>query len=269
MAYEQWTVDGYDLSTLAHDIITYDGLDDVPDLKIEDTDMPQGHGVIPGVAYFGAGRKAVSMMVNTVREDGTTANTPDGKRAIYDENLDRLLKVFYRPNLLDVRRVLSGGETRQAWARTVTGIKPQRVGLSAGRVVFDLQLPYSFWQDYQNRSEVVGVGNDQLLAAFDGATAPLNELDFEITGPATNPRITNAQGDWVQINEAIPANVVVTLKNSDMSVNGASLANISHEGDPRWLTLWPSLGGVSVSFSASGTDATTSLRVRGRRKWLR
>lgn len=269
MAFEKWVVNGYDLSSLAHEILTYDGLDDVPDMVVEDVPRAQDHGVDPGVGYFGVGRKAVSMLVRTTAVDGTTASTPDGQRAIYDANLDTLMRVFYRRKLLDVQRTLSDGTTRRADCRVVSGIQPKTVGLSAGMVAFDLQLPYSFWEATEDVEQFVpGTLSNYALVAFKNATAPLNELEYDIIGPALNPRITDPEtGAWVQVNGSIASGVTVTLKNKDQTVTGASLTAVDHQGDPRWLTLYPSPSGVLMTFNGGNPDAR--LVVRGRPKFLR
>jgi len=268
MATETWEVDGQNLSRYAFDIRTFDGLDDVPDIVSEDVEQPQGHGITPGVPYFGPGRKAVSMNVSTADPTtGVRPSTVDAMRANFDKNLDTLLRIFYRRKLLTVRRTLSDGSVRVAKCRTVSGIKPKTIGIADAIVVFDLQLPYSFWEDENNVTATVGVGNNQALAQFATATAPLNELEFDIAGPATNPRITDPEtGAWVQFNGALASGETMTLKNADMTVTGPTgvgLGNMTHSGDPKWLTLYPSPTGVLVSLSAG------TLTVRGKRKYLR
>lgn len=271
MAYESWTVDGLPLSTVAYDIETYDGLDDVPDLIFEDVPRAQGHGVDVGAHYFGPGRKAVSMMVSTTRPNGTTASTEDGRRAIFDANLDTLLRIFYRRKLLDVQRTLADGSVRRAWCRTVAGIKPQVVGLSAGRMTFDLQLPYSFWEDVNDvTTGLQNAGTNITLSAFAAATAPMDELEFDMFGPYNNPRLTDPEtGSWVQVNGNSNAygtgNII--LVNKTQTVVGPSYNNVTHSGDPKWLTLYPAPGGPKITYVPGATGGT--FQVRGKRKYLR
>lgn len=269
MAYESWSVDGYNLSSLAHDIQTYDGLDDFPDVNVEDIDKPQDHGVMPGIPYFGAARKAVKMNINTTRANGTTGATEDARRGIFYENLDILTRVFYRRQLLDVQRTLPDGTVRRAYCRTITGIKPTTLGLSAGSVTFDLQVPAGFWEDVNTiTSAQYAAGTAFAVTEFAAATAPLNELEFDIIGPYTNPRITDPEtGAYVQLNATTTGSGAVTLKNKDQTVVGASLSAVTHQGDSKWLTLYPSPTGVLVTFA--GGDAGARLVVRGKRRYLR
>lgn len=267
MAYETWTVDGVNLSTLAYDIFTYEGLDDVPEPVGEDLNKLQDHGIYPGVRYYAPGRKLVSMMVNTVRTDGTTAATEDGRRGIFYDNLDALLRIFYRRKLLTVQRTLPSGAVRQAQCRVVNAIRPELVGLSAGRVTFDLQLPYSFWEDVSSvTSATIPVGTNVEVLALAGATAPMTDLEFDVKGPVTNPIIRDPEtSSWVQINAVIANGATVTLKNADQTVVGTSLSNITHSGDPKWLSLYPSPTGVRVTLEGSGG----TMVIRGKRKYLR
>lgn len=269
MAYESWTVDGYALSAYAHDIETYDGLDDIPDRILADQVATGRHGVIPGVPYYGPGRKTVSMLVSTL--DGTTGvngATPDAQRANFDKNLDTLLRIFYRRNLMDVRRTMSDGTVRQAFCRTISGAKPSRVGLSAGRLQFDLQLPYSFWQDVANQSQSVSTNlSGAPLGNFAAGNAPISDMQIGLVGPLTNPRVTDPEsGAWVQYNAAIGSGTTVNLFCDTLTTDG-SLSNITHDGDPGWLTLHPGPSGYLVT--TSSTAGTGSFTFTGKRKYLR
>lgn len=270
---ESWQVDGYFLSSYAHDIQTWNGLDDVPDQVTYDSVIPQRDGIIPGTTFFGPGRKLVSMIVST--SDATTGYDPtdiNEKRQNYDKNLDTLTRIFYRRKLLDVRRTLSDGSTRQAMCRVVAGIQPSLLGLAAGTLAFELQLPYSFWQDVSNISSVnyapaLGVN----VAEFADATAPMRDLQYVITGPITNAKVTDVEtGAWFQVNVALAGGQTATLDAGAMTVAGsATAANVTHDGDARWLTLNPSISGALVNFEGSGTTGATGLQIVGKRKFLR
>jgi hypothetical protein len=279
---ESWTVDGQNLSQFAFDIQTYDGLDVTPDLKGEDVDIPQSHGVLPVTNYFREGHKAVSMIVSTA--DPATGVVPQNindQRVNFDKNLDSLLKIFYRRKLLNVVRTLSDGSQRTALCKVVSGIQPTTLGLASGQVSFDLMLPYSFWRDVGNTVQTIAIANGAAevlyFNQFDAATAPMSDLQYTIQGPLTNPKLTDLEtGAWVQYTAAaMAAGQTLRLDAGYMTITGGgglatpSLTTITHGGDPRWLTAVPSIDGIKIQVDATGVAAGASLTVTGKRAFLR
>jgi hypothetical protein len=63
------------------------------------------------------------------------------------------------------------------------------------------------------------------------------------------------------------------VDSSDMSILAqgfaADIQDMVHVGDPRWITLYPSLDGALLEFTADGTSGATNLAVIGKRKYLR
>lgn len=278
---ETWVVDGQNLSQFAFDIMTWDGLDVTPDMKGDDVDVPQRNGVIPVTNYFQAGQKFVTMIVSTADPNtGVVPTTIAGQRTNFDKNLDSLLKIFYRRKLLNIVRTLSDGVTvRTAQVKCVTGIQPTTLGLASAQVTFGLVLPYSFWRDQNNVTQnlaVAATGAQLRFNTFDTASAPMSDLVYQINGPITNPKITDLEtGAWVQYTgAAISAGQSISLDAGAMTVAGgggyaAAIANVSHGGDPRWLTLVPSVDGSFLQVDGAGIAAGCSLTVTGKRAYLR
>jgi hypothetical protein len=103
----------------------------------------------------------------------------------------------------------------------------------------------------------------------------MNDLEFDITGPVTNPRITdNESGSWVQYNGTVPAGDTLKIFNTTMSIGGVgfspALINMQHSGDGNWLTLYPTAAnGVNITFGGSATTGATALAIIGHKKFLR
>lgn len=260
--------------------MTWDGLDITPDMKGDDVDVGQRHGVIPITNYFQAGQKAVSMIVKTA--DPATGVVPSDinlQRQNFDKNLDSLLKIFYRRKLLTVVRTLSDGTQRTAQCKCIQGVQPTTLGLASAQVTFGLLLPYSFWRDVNNVVQNLAVaasGNQIRFNSFDSATAPMADLVYQVNGPITNPKITDMEtGAWVQyVGAAIATGQSLSFDAGAMTIAGAGgfapvLANASHGGDPRWLTMVPSVDGCILKVEGAGLGAGTSLTVTGKRAFLR
>jgi len=278
MAYESWTVDGQPLSTLVTEIITLDGLDNIPDLIGSNVSVPQRHGTIWSDKFYGEASKIVSMIISAANPaTGIMPATADAQRAYLDTNLDALNRIMNRPNrLLDIRRTLSGGGVRQAMCEVVRGITPITIGLASSKVLYELTLPYSFWQDIANISSALyAPASGFSLAEFVAATAPMNDLQFVITGPITNPRVTDQEsGSWFQYTGTVAALQTLTVDAGLMTITGGGgmvpvMANMSHDGDARWICLNSSVLGLLLNFTGSATTAATKLQVIGKRKYLR
>ncbi len=279
MAFESWTVDSQNLSAFAYDIQTFDGLDDVPSLEGENWSAEQEHGAIWLPKFFGEASKTVTMLVsNADSSTGVVPTALDQQRAKVDANLDTLVRIFYRPRkLIDVRRTLSGGSIRQAFCEVASGIRPNTVGLNSIRVAFELKIPGSFWQDATDvTSAQYNPGSNVNITEFNASTAPMANLKYIITGPITNPRVTDVEsGSYFQYNGTVGASQTFTIDSLNMSslvgTGGFTpvAANLIHDGATRWLELNSTLSGTLINFTGTSTTGATKLQIIGRRKYLR
>lgn len=275
MATESWTVDGVNLSTVAYDITSRDGMDTVPAVTGSNVSANQSHGERWVRKFYTAARKTLIMWVSSKdRTTGLEGTTLDEKRKNLDANIDYLTLLFSRRNkLLTVQRTLSDGTVRVAKAEVVTAIDPVTVGLAHGKFSVELYIPEGFWRDAASSTLLSSApGSNLVVTGAVGATAPMQDLQFVITGPATNPRITDVEsGSYFQYNGTISAGNTLTVNNSTMTISGSgvSLGNMVHVGETNWVTLYPSIAGVLLSFSASSTSGATKVDVIGKRAFLR
>jgi hypothetical protein len=291
MASETWTVDGTSLSGVAFDIRTWQGLDDVPGVNVSGGasgasggtngmfQLAQTHGEYWYPQYLTAATKLLTMYVSS--NDPSTGAAPtsvDLARQNFDANLDTLTKLFQRRrNLMSVVRNLSNGTSRLALCTVASTFSPQLIPVTSGMITVELEIPDGRWRDTTDTTLVptVSAAFSGRLTALDTATAPMDDLEFDITGPITNPRITdNESGNWVQYTGTVAAATTLKIFNSTMSISGVgftpSLANMVHSGDSNWLTLYPTYGnGVNISFTGTGTTGATNLAVIGHKKFMR
>jgi hypothetical protein len=158
-------------------------------------------------------------------------------------------------------------------------IEPQLVPVTDGLITVELTIPDGFWRDATDTTlATLPAAFTGVVTGLAGATAPMNDLQFNITGPVTNPRITdNESGSWVQYTGTVAAGKTLVLHNTNMGIDdGGSgwspvLFNMIHAGDSNWLTLHPSVpnGGVNITFSGSATTGATSLVIFGHKKYMR
>lgn len=290
MATETWTVDGVALSSVAYDIRTWNGLDNIPGVNVSGSgsgtsggtngmfQMAQQHGEFWYPQYYTAATKLLTMYVSS--NDPSTGNPPssiDQGRQNFDSNLDTLTRLFgRRRSLLSVVRNMSDGSSRLALCSVMSTIEPQLIPITSAQITVELTIPDGFWRDATDSTlATLAAAFSGRVTALDKATAPMNDLEFDIVGPVTNPRITdNESGHWVQYNGTVSAGNTLKIFNTTMSVSGVgftpALANMQHAGDTNWLTLYPTAaGGVNLTFGGSATTGATQLQLIGHKKFLR
>lgn len=296
MTTETWTWDGVALSNYVAgnkiwDMRTWQGLDDIVGVNVSGSSggsttgtngmfqLAQSHGEFWFAQYFTAATKLLTMHVTSNNPStGAYPTSVDSARQNFDANLDTLSRVFQRRrNLASVLRNRSDGTTRLALVSVDAVIVPTLVPITDALITVEMTMPDPFWRDPTDGVLATLAANTNLtVAALNAATAPMQDLNFIVTGPITNPFITdNESGSWCQYTGTVSAGNTLTMNNSQMSVSGTgftpSLINMTHSGDSNWLTLYPStpLGGVSMAFSGSGTTGATQLQIYGHKKYMR
>ena len=290
MATESWTVDGFNLSTVAYDIRTWNGLDNVPGVNVSGSgsgtsggtngmfQMAQAHGEFWYPQYVTAATKLLTMFISSNDPNtGAPPTTIDQGRQNFDTNLDFVVSLFSRRRQLSrVIRNMSNGTSRLALASRMSVIEPQLVPITSAQITVELTIPDGFWRDSTDTTLAsLAAAFSGRVTALDAATAPMNDLEFDIVGPVTNPRITdNESGSWVQYNGTVPATDTLKIFNTSMSISGTgftpSLLNMQHAGDSNWLTLYPTApNGVNITFGGSATTGATTLNIIGHKKYMR
>jgi hypothetical protein len=296
MATETWTVDGYNLSNYASgfkisDLRTWNGLDNVPGVNVSGSgsgatsgtngmfQLAQSHGEFWYPQYFTAATKLLTFHISSNSSSGPPSDI-DTARKNFDANLDQLNRVFARRRqLMSVVRTLSSGQQRLALCSVMSTYNVDLVPVTDGTVTIELTIPDGRWRDASDSALAT------LSAAFSGvvtglaaATAPMDDLQFSITGPVTNPRVTdNESGSWFQYTGTVAAGKTLVVHNTNMGIDDGgsgwspTLLNMTHAGDSNWLTLYPSNanGGVNITFGGSGTSGATSLVIYGHKKYMR
>lgn len=292
MATETWVVDGFNLSGVAYDIRTWNGLDNIPGVNVSGSgsgtsggtngmfQLAQAHGEFWYPQYFTAATKLLTMFVSS--NDPSTGNPPssvDQGRQNFDTNLDFITRLFSRRrSLMSVVRNMSNGTSRLALCSRMSVIEPALVPITSAQLTIELTVPDGFWRDASDTTlATLAAAFSGRVTALDAATAPMNDHQFVVTGPVTNPRLTdNESGSWVQYTGTVAAGKSLLIRNTSMDItdNGSgwspTLGNMVHSGDSNWLTLYPTApNGVNVTFGGSATSGATSWAIVGHKKFIR
>lgn len=274
---ERLTVDGVDLKTLAKNVSTLGALLRAPSRRGGNAVVAGRSGVVrtPDKLYdvvtFALPMWVVGCDDNGVIPTGST------DRIEFYKRVDELTGLFNKDGVLDVRHTLPDTTVRQADCECLTIMDFTTDGVSPiGKVSVELQNLNACWADVSAVTSTLAVGATA-ATAFNGATAPLDDGTYVITGPVTNPRITDSAktSAWVQYNGTVAALQTLTINAATWAVTGgggmtANIANLVMAGTTgRLMRLTPTAArGYAPQLSGSTTTAATTLAVTGRRKYL-
>lgn len=208
------------------------------------------------------------------------------------QNLD-LLSFYFRGKrhtLLDVReQVNADGTVRQFYGKIVDAVPPD---WGRGRAAFTVSIknPAGVRQDPApaDWSQTGVVANTVYeVITLRGGTAPCDDSTVVVTGPATNPQVTDtATGSYVRLNAALAAGETWRVNSATWSTRTGTLAVESADdagtdrqsvtvyggGNARFLRLSPFLTGglirTRLSLSGTGFTSATAVAVRARRKYV-
>lgn len=281
------SVDNLTLNTLAYNVSTWTGRLTTPDVRTKNIEIPGKHGTQRVMAKrFQEGQFILNMWVRGANQDGSVPDRTIGNRLFFD-NLDLLLQVFSRKSgQLDVRQSLPDGSIRQCFAEVNAVMDPTSKSANPmAQFSVALTIPDCFWQDLNavTYTSPASLPTSEILtlSPFVGATAPMGDLVWTVTGSATNAKIQALengspleQDTWMQYTGTIPSTDQLIVDCSSWSVTGSgfspSTAFLGHAGSAQYMDLQPGPqnSAPQVQWSAASVNSHTQLTVTGRRKYV-
>ena len=277
---EMWYADATELTNYAYNISGFEYA--TPALRGTTARMPFRSGSIPRFnRAYEPGEFALNMWIIGGNTDGSLPTTYAGQRAAFDANFAAVLAACTKQNnVIMLKRTYNGVSVR---AEALPTADSMSVAMQAARtrseVTFTFELVDAFWEDATATTQSATAGatlpKTLDLTGYAGATAPLEDAVVTVTGPITNPRVTDAEtGVWVQYTGTVAAGAswvvdsgAFTSKVGSTSVRAAT----SHGGHARFLYVPPLRTGatsprLTLTGSAGGTG--TQMSVVYRRKYL-
>jgi hypothetical protein len=274
---ETLVVDGVALNTMAFNIKTYEGRVNVPARKGDLIEAVADHGSIAVTDRpFQTGRQILGMWILGCDEDG---NVPTTYRVEFEKNRQKLIRLFARGKLMTLQQTRPDGTVLQC-----QGIVTDAIDIStmagATRAEFNvgIDIPRVFWEDTATSAADSGASitlpKTLTLTGLVNASAPTSDIVTTVTGPITNPVITQPDNGWTaSLNVAVPsgqtwvvdANLFTTKLNA---VN--NLQNFTHTGGARFMEIPSKTDGTAPTLvlSGSGASAATRFQATVRRKML-
>src|SRR5215212_2287744 len=234
---------------------------------------------------------ALSMWV--IGTNPTTGVVPSNSLDQFRDNLDALSFIFGKQHALTafVEQVHSSGTQRRAWGKVEEAISPEvRAGV-LGRFTVTATLHDGLWEDLATSdftsTPTLVSGNFFEVTTLQGATGPINDAVILVTGPVTNPRLTDlTTSAYVQLNQALAAGQFwrlnvgtwasrygsgLTLSSADTAGTDGHASTQYGGGNARFLRMVPTLSTgarrVQMSLTGTGITSATTVSVRARRKF--
>jgi len=286
---EKLSVDSVSLATYAWNVRMRASRWKVPTVRGDNVTVPGRHGSIyvPDKKYD-EGEATLTMWVLGANTDGSIPTSGTSQRDLMRDNAQMLAQLFSkRYELVRLSQILPDGTTIEAYAEVTEAIDfTSMAGATRAEFSVSLRFPDPFWQDTSDvtYTSATGLAPDVQLAmtAFDGASAPMDDLAVVVSGPATSPQLvlidtgatltysgTLTTGkDW-RVNSATWESVTGT----GIGFAGAGtnvIANTFYAGSTRMFSVnpWIQSGHSVIQLKGSGFGAGTQVKVKGRRKYL-
>lgn len=277
---ERITVEGVDLKTLCWNIETLGATLRTPPRRGANAIVAGRSGTIHRrFKPLDEARYAWPMWVLGCDADGAIPGGSTARREFF-KRVDELTRLLMKEHgLLDVRHTLPDGTVRQALleVQTLLDYTTAGIGQPKGLVTVELVNPAALWQEVTLQS-VTDNTSPYVLDFGSGATGPLEDAIITLTGPITNPIITDTfAGDaFLSYAKTIAAGTTVTFN----AGTGALSQTGGHVIDATLLTMQntngrlgrfvpdPVAGGYRCTVTGSGTSGATSVQIQYRRKYL-
>lgn len=197
---------------------------------------------------------------------------PTETRAQVQARWDGLLRVVNQPHApAAVVWTLSDSSTRTCAAELVGDTEPTAIGQRGFRAQLEFTIPAAYWFGPDGSASATGTAGTVNLTWQQAASAPLEHLEFTLTGPFTSMTVTApSTGDSFTYSKAVAGGQSVVINSDTGEVTGAG----GHTADPRllaytadrFLTVAPGLPGSvpQVEWTSVGGSAATGLAVAGK-----
>lgn len=283
MALTLFEIDGMSMRTEAYNVSTLTGRFSMPSARGDDQVLPGRSGyVFTPNKPLDAGLGALAIWVVAKNpSNGTIPATQTLREAQFRSNMALLQRVFTRRHrLVTLRAGQPDGSVRQAQVQFTDWGEPevQAQGTRAQWVI-GFTIPAVFWKDESDTSQQTAA-NSTLpknldLSSFADMTGFIEDAVITVTGPITNPRVTDAEtGAYIQYTGSLTGSDVWTIDSGQFISNKNAtsvLSTTQHVGGYRFLTI-PNIFGTSstprLTLSGTGGGSTTKFGVVARRKWV-
>lgn len=270
------TVNGVALNTYAYNVVNRGSRWKVPGRRGANLTMPGVHGSVHAIGKpYDENTLTISMWALGANSDGSLPADKNLEKQCLS-NLDMLSRLFSAP-ILDARQTLPDGSVRQCSAEVVQAIDfTSMAGGTRAEFAVELIVPKAFWFDLSTTSQslMTGATGSGMLTftSFAAATAPLTGALYEVTGPISNPLLSDpSTGQWVRLGKTVAAGQKWSVNSATWQTTLAGqnvLGDTTHGFGTTFLDLTPGPQGPTIYWSGTNTSTATSIKVTAKRAYF-
>lgn len=278
------TIDEIDLHGQGFGAATRSGRYGVPARRGENTILAgsSGSDFVPNRPYEeGTGALVLwAIGATTVNGNISIPSSYALQRQQFETNMQTLMRLFTRGHRLStIRAAQADGTIRRAQVEWREWSEPE-IQAAGTRAEWGIAytIPKVWWEDesatVQASNPSASLPHTLNLTNFDGMTGVIEDAQFDVLGPITNPRITDLEtGAWVQYSGSVGAGSTWTVNVGTWAstvLGNSVLGATTHNGGYRFLTI-PNCYGLQnharLTLSGTGASSATKMTVTARRKW--
>lgn len=272
---DQFFVNDVELHTLAKNIDSLTGRLRTPPRRTQAIQVAGRHGSLPAkTKLFGENVLALPMWVIGCNDDGAIPSGSNAKAEFHDR-VDELTRLFMGSvGQLEVRWIRESSH-RRCYADVLDVIDFTKFPTPFAKFAVSLVLADPFWYDFTQITQTIQAnGASASFSSFAGATAPMEKIRFQLTGPWNNPVLTFSDGSWVAWDGNIPAGATVTFNSDTWGMTSSGVTTILAQlrrgggGTGRWATIPPTSDPIVVSLAGTSRTTATQLQLQGRRAFM-
>lgn len=268
---ETLTFDGWELTEgTVRDWEVRDGMDSVAGFVGDNHTVANRGGEIWRPKVHGPGRFTVALWLLETDAAGVQAAWRT------------LLRAMAKPRKrIRVERTMANTEAVFCDAEVVGGIEPTHLGQQGYRASVTFNVPEGIWLSAASYSHTTPAGSSLpktlTLTDLADSTAPHELLKYVITGPITNPKLTDvtggSTGDSLTYAGTVPSGQSLTINASNWSTTGSTFSvnnGLLVPTGNRLMTVQAAgaTGSPEVKLEGTGGGTGTKLYVEGRRVYL-
>ncbi len=203
------------------------------------------------------------------------------QRQAFENNMAKIMRVFTRGHKLStIRAAQPDASIRRALVEWKEWTEPEvMAGGTRAEWAIAYTIPGVWWEDESPTVQAATAGatlpKTLDLTSFTGMTGVIEDAVFTVTGPITNPRITDAEtGAYVEFTGTVTTGQtwVLDVAAATSIANGTTVINTTKHTGGYKLFVIPNCFGTATTprLTLSGTTggAGTNLSVSARRKWV-
>lgn len=269
---ELLTVDGLPLNSFAYNISTGTGREGVAPIRGTNTQVLGRTGELyTPMKAIDVGTLTITMWISGCNTDGSIPTGNTAQRTQFVTNRELLLTLFSKRHApINLVQTMPDGTTRLARGDVLEAIDfTTMAGRTRAEFAVTMRLVDTYWTSSSTATFSITnptMGAVQTLTQFDPSTGYIQDATITVTGPITNPIITDIPSSVsIKYTGSVPSGQtwVINCNAFTSTVNGVSvMGNTTRLGTPFMFEISPlTTSAPQISLGGTSNTSATALSV--------